>query len=106
MNHQKGAFCIHVSKERMVVFYTLKKVFGGASGRHRRPKEISWQRITEEALKCSVLRIETDSKPRMWINDVAKEMDFIKVKALNDLHFKSSFGKRFLAKNEGNPLLQ
>ena len=43
-------FCIHVSKEQMVVFYTLKKVFGGTSGRHRRPKEISWQRITEEAL--------------------------------------------------------
>ena len=79
------------------------KVFAWASRRHRRPKEISWHQITEDALS---LRIETDSKPKMWINNVGKEMDFIKVWTLNDLHFKSSFGKRFLAYNEINPLKQ
>ena len=62
---------------------------------------------TKSLRKHWALRIETDSKPRMWINDVAKEMDFIKVLwTLNDLHFKSSFGKRFLAYNEINPSIQ
>ena len=47
---------------------------------------------TKSLRKHWALRIETDSKPRMWINNVAKEMDVIKVWTLDDLHFKSSFG--------------